>query len=85
MGNANSGNRNLRIRAKYDEHREKIETTKLIKRLQTHALNKEIMSASQIDAAKTLLKKVLPDMKETEHHATVDGTLTIRIIDPTRP
>ena len=68
-----------------EEHRKKIETTKLVNRLTNHALGKlkKPMDASQVSAALGVLKKALPDMKETVVDATVDGSVTINLMDPT--
>jgi hypothetical protein len=47
--------------------RAKIQATQLINRLTNHALSDEdIMSQSQVNAAKVLLGKILPDLKATE-------------------
>lgn len=42
-----------------------IQTTQLVKRLQEHALEDKEMTRSQIDAARILLKKTLPDLAVT--------------------
>tara|TARA_R110002050_G_scaffold294042_1_gene451369 strand:+ start:522 stop:794 length:273 start_codon:yes stop_codon:yes gene_type:complete len=63
--------RTTRIR-QTDDTRKKIQATQLIKRLTTHALSDtELMTASQVNAAKILLGKTLPDLKALEH-STVD-------------
>ena len=46
----------------HDEHRQKIETTKLANRLTKHALGEVEMEPSQVTAALGLLKKTLPDL-----------------------
>ena len=46
----------------------------MINRLNSHAQAKEdLMSASQVNAAKILLNKVLPDLKSTEVDVTSGG------------
>lgn len=51
-----------------DEVRQKIQTSQLINRLTKHALSpKPIMDASQVQAAKVLLAKAIPDLKAHEH------------------
>ena len=50
-----------------EETRAKIQTTALINRLTAHVMSPEpIMDASQVNAARTLLNKVLPDLKAME-------------------
>ena len=50
--------------------RDRIQASQLINRLENHVLNDVDMSASQVNAAKILLGKVIPDMKQIE--ATVE-------------
>lgn len=57
-----------------------IETGRLVNRLQKHALAKvEIMSISQVNAARILLNKTLPDQKQTD--MTIDAELTIEVVN----
>lgn len=50
-----------------DEVKKKIQASQLINRLTNHALSPEpIMDASQVNAAKVLLNKVIPDVKAVE-------------------
>jgi hypothetical protein len=53
-----------------DVVRERIRTTKLIQRLQNHALGEVEMSPTQIKATEILLKKRLPDLSAVEHTGT---------------
>lgn len=47
-----------------EETRAKIKTTQLINRLMTHVMSKApLLDASQVNAAKALLSKVLPDLQ----------------------
>lgn len=56
--------------------REKIQTTQLVKRLTDHALGDvEIMTTSQVNAAKILLNKILPDVKQVEHMGEDGGPI----------
>lgn len=55
-----------------DEHRKKIQTTMLIKRLSDHIVGKVEMSATQVNAAKILLGKALPDLSAVEMQADVE-------------
>ena len=42
-----------------------------------HSLaDSDIMTTSQVNAAKILLNKVIPDMKAIEHSGEVDGNIT---------
>ena len=57
--------------------RAKIQATQLIKRLTDHALSDDdIMSQSQVNAAKVLLGKILPDLKATELSTGGDNKVT---------
>ena len=58
-----------RIRTDQNETtRLKIKSTQLVKRLMDHATSdEEVMTTSQIRAAEILLKKTMPDLKQTEH------------------
>lgn len=50
-----------------EETRAKIQTSQLINRLTKHVMADDpIMDSSQVNAAKALLNKVLPDLKATE-------------------
>ena len=53
--------------------RAKIQTTKIIQRLQKHIDGELELSQSQVNAATTLLKKTLPDQKAME----ISGELNI--------
>jgi len=68
----------VRSRLEQQQHvRDKIQTTQLVKRLMLHSLaDSDIMTTSQVNAAKILLNKVIPDMKAIEHSGEVDGNIT---------
>jgi len=61
--------------------REKIQTTQIVKRLHAHVLSEtgDIMTVSQVNAARVLLNKTIPDLKaievqgELDHKVTADG------------
>lgn len=57
------------------EHRSRIQTTKLVERLQDHALGAIQMTNSQIRAAIALLKKTIPDLAAVEVTGDVSGSL----------
>jgi hypothetical protein len=60
-----------------DEVREKIQASQLINRLMQHVnSDKPVMDASQVQAARTLLNKVLPDLKALEHTGPEGGPVT---------
>lgn len=64
-----------------DDTRAKIKATAIINRLMTHVeSDKPIMDASQVNAAKALLNKVLPDLSAVSMDATVDGSVTLKIV-----
>ena len=47
-----------------------------MKRLEDHANGKIELSATQINAIKIYLGKVIPDMKSVEHSGKLDSTVT---------
>ena len=51
---------------KLDEMRKRIKATLLLKALEDHVLNGSEMKASQIRAAETLLRKVVPDLSNVQ-------------------
>lgn len=54
-----------------EDTRQKIKAAQLINRLQEHVdAEKPLLDASQVNAAKSLLNKVLPDLKAVEHSGT---------------
>lgn len=55
-----------------DEVRAKIQASQLINRLTSHALSDTpLMDASQVNAAKILLGKAIPDLTSVEHKGTI--------------
>lgn len=63
-----------------DDTRSAIKATQLINRLHKHTMAaKPIMDASQVNAAKTLLNKVLPDLKAIEVAGEGGGPLVVEI------
>ena len=63
--------------------RERIQASMLINRLENHALNNEEMSPTQIQAAKILLAKAVPDISSVEWTGELEtnGTITHKIDD----
>ena len=56
--------------------RDKIQAAQLINRLEKHCFADEpLMDASQVNAAKALLNKVLPDLKAIEHKGDEDSPI----------
>jgi len=58
-----------------DEIREKIQGSQIINRLQSHVYGQVEMTPSQVNAAKTLLGKVIPDLKAVELSSDPDSPL----------
>lgn len=58
--------------------RQKIQTTQLIKRIQAHAFGEIRMTPSQLDAAKFLVNKRMPNPPE-DKNVHVDGGLKVTI------
>ncbi len=64
-----------------DEVRKKIKCKQIINRLMNHIeSDKPLLDASQVNAAKALLNKVLPDLKALEVQGEVEGNLTVQIV-----
>ena len=57
--------------------RDKIKSTYLVKALMDHALNNSEMSQTQIAAAKILLSKTVPDLKQVEVEQNIDASINI--------
>lgn len=61
------GTRNRRGKTLDAKWREKIKTGVLMDRLEKHVVGKIELSATQVQAARILLGKTIPDMKAVEH------------------
>ena len=65
--------------------RERIKAALLLEKLENHVLGSAALTATQVNAAKILLGKVIPDMKAIDHTSS-DGTMTpptaIQLIGP---
>lgn len=55
-----------------------IQATKIVQRLQAHVLDDLELTQSQVNAARILLNKVLPDQRDM--NLDVDGELTIKVM-----
>ena len=63
------------------EHwRKKIKTGAILNRLNSHTLGEIEMTPSQIQAARILLSKTMPDLKAIEQ--AISGGVTINVVDP---
>lgn len=60
-----------------DNTRAKIQASQLVNRLTKHALGEVDMTASQVNAATTLLRKVLPDLAATAVTDNKDNDLAL--------
>ena len=61
-----------------DKVRERIKTSMLANRLHDHAFGNAEMSATQVQAAKILLDKTLPNLAQTELSGHIERTTVIR-------
>ena len=59
--------------------RQRIQSTVLVKRLSDHAVGKCEMSATQVQAARILLGKSLPDLQAIEHSGKDGGAIVNKI------
>lgn len=67
-----------RLNARHsDMVRDKIKASQLINRLQDHVFGKIELSATQVTAANTLLRKCVPDLQATEHSGEQNHKLEI--------
>lgn len=57
--------------------RAKIQSEKIIDKLNNHILNNDEMTSSQVSAALGLLKKTTPDLSAIEHSGEVEHKLTL--------
>lgn len=62
-----------------DEHRAKIRIVNILNALQEHVEGTRDMSATQVNAAATLLRKVMPDLATIEHSGEVQQTYVARM------
>jgi septum formation inhibitor-activating ATPase MinD len=62
-----------------DNAREAIKTGLILKRLQDHALNEngDVMTTSQVQAARLLLGKVIPDLQAVAHTGSDGGPVQV--------
>ena len=70
----------VRSRLEHDElTRKKIQSTQIVNRLNKHVLseNGDIMTTSQVNAARVLLNKVIPDLSNIDLTGQVDANLNI--------
>lgn len=67
-----------------DEVRQKIQASQLINRLTDHALaDAPIMDASQVNAAKILLGKAIPDLQSTTISGDPNAPIGIAVMEAT--
>jgi hypothetical protein len=63
-----------------NEVRQKIQTSQLINRLTQHALSDDpIMDSSQVQAARALINKVVPDVTETTFKGDPSAPLQVEV------
>lgn len=62
-----------------DAVRQRIQITQLVNRLQNHVLKKVKMSSTQLDAAKFLINKRMPNPPE-DKNLNVSGELKVEIV-----
>ena len=63
-----------------DEWKERIKAGVIMDRLIKHVNAEVEMTATQVNAAKILLSKIVPDLARTELNAELNGNLTVNII-----
>lgn len=60
--------------------RERIQTTMIVKRLEDHIVGKCELSATQVQAARTLLSKTLPDIQSVQHSGPDGGSIIVQVV-----
>ena len=60
-----------------DDWRQGIRATNIVHRLYRHSLGEVEMTKTQIDAAKVVLAKILPDLKSIEQTTTLTGSIGV--------
>jgi hypothetical protein len=69
-----------KLRTKHsDEIRAKIQASQIINRLEDHISGKAGMSATQIQAAKILLAKSVPDLSSVTHSGDADDPVKVKV------
>lgn len=59
----------------------RIKTTKIVQRLHDHVFHDgDLMTVSQVNAARILLNKTLPDLTESDIKQFATGQMTIQIV-----
>ena len=66
-------------------HIDSIQTSKLINKLQNHALDDAEMSTSQIKAAQILIDRTIPVLKGIEHKGQIDTLTSLAIYEGNAP
>ncbi len=64
---------------KLEEMRRRIKATLLLKKLEDHVLDGSEMTATQIRAAETLLRKVIPDLSSVQHQGDANNPLSMNL------
>ena len=61
--------------------RDKIQGSQLVNTLQKHIFDGKELSSSQVNAATALLKKVLPDLKQSDitQETTINGNIKVNV------
>jgi hypothetical protein len=62
------------------EHRSKIANSQILSCLINHVEGTREMSATQVQAANILLKKVMPDLAAVQHSGEDGGPMTVKFI-----
>lgn len=63
-----------------DEHRVKIQNSNILNALIEHVEGKRDMTSTQVTAAVSLMKKVLPDLNSVQMEADVKGEVGVKVI-----
>lgn len=65
----------------HEDTRKKIKAAQIINRLEKHVFaDQPLLDASQVNAAKALLSKVLPDLSAVTMDGEIDSTVTFKTV-----
>ena len=74
-------NKDARILGHTQQTRDKIKAGMIVSKLTKHIKGEYPMEPSQVNAAKTLLNKVLPDLRAVEHSGGIEHSIPEELKD----
>jgi hypothetical protein len=62
------------------EHTDRVQVSKLLNRVESHALGDIEMEATQLTAAEMLFSRTLPKLSAVQQHIEIEGGLTVSVV-----